>query len=68
MTSVDFLLLGGSYSLQHKEGPYDYRKNTDGVTLFLKAHHVDQIMLVSAYMRHLFDVEFKKKTMSISST
>ena len=34
---------------------------TDGVTLFLKTHPIDQIILLSAYMRHLSDVEFKKE-------
>ena len=34
---IHFLIWGRSYGFQHKEGAYAYDKNTDGVTLFLKA-------------------------------
>ena len=29
--------------------------------MFVKAHHIDQITLLSAYMKHLSDVEFNKE-------
>ena len=53
--------MGKSYAFQHKEGAYTYGKNTGGVTQFLKVHHIDQITLLSMYMRHLSDIEFKKE-------
>ena len=58
---IDFLIWGRSYSFQHKKGAYAYGKNTDGVTLFLKAHHIDQITLLCTYVKHLSDVEFKNE-------
>ena len=60
MTSLTFLY-GGEAGFQHQKGAYAYGKNTDGVTLFLKAHNTDQITLLSTYMKHLSDIEFKKE-------
>ena len=48
-------------AFQHKKVAYAYGKNTDGVTLFLKVHHIDQITLLSDHMRHLFDAEINKE-------
>ena len=55
---IDFLIWGRSYGFQHKKGAYAYDKDTDGVMLFLKAHHIDQITLLFTYMKHLPDVEY----------
>ena len=57
---IDFLIWGRSYAFQHKEVTYAYSTNTDEVTLFLKTHHIDQITLLSTYLEHVTNVEYKK--------